>query len=259
MSPSPPLAGATVVVTRPSESAGASVRMARRLGAGVVRLPGLGLRPIEDAAAARAGLARAARADAWIFTSPAAVRHAFALVPALRPRRTTRVFAVGAGTARALLRHGIEAIHPPQGHDSNGLLALDALAEPRGWNIAVIDAPGGRDVIAPTLRARKATVERVHVYRRTAPRLDRRHFQALADAPLPWISLVSSGEALDRLVAALPPALAARWRGQAMVVSSRRLAARARALGFSDVHVARSALPADLFSSAERVFARQRP
>ncbi|HNR91966.1 MAG TPA: uroporphyrinogen-III synthase [Dokdonella sp.] len=253
-----PLAGATVIITRPTLTADASVRTARRLGALVVRLPGLGLRATEDRATAAAGLRRARKADAWIFTSPAAVHFAFALAPELRPSRATRVFAVGAGTARALGRHGIGAIHPSHCHDSDGLLALDILAAPHGWQIAVIDAPGGRDAIAPTLRERGAAVERLHVYRRTAPRLDRRHFARLAAAPLPWISLVSSGEALGHLAAALPAALASRWRGQALVVSSRRLATQALELGFGDVHVARSALPTDLFGCAGMVLARHR-
>lgn len=256
--PLPALAGSTVIITRPSASADASVRRARQLGAHVVRLPGLGLRAIDERDTAIAGLDRARAADAWMFTSPAAVRFAHALEPDLHPRAHQRVFAVGAGTARALARHGIRAIHPPQGHDSDGLLALDVLARPQGLAITVIDAPGGRDVIAPTLQERGATVERVHVYRRAAPRLHARHFSALESAALPWITLLSSGEALDHLLALLPATLSVRWRGQALVVSSVRLAAHARRHGFKDVHVARSALPVDLFSCAESTLARHR-
>ncbi len=253
-----PLAGTTVIVTRPSAGAGGQVRAARRLGAEVVRLPGLGLRAIDDAPRARRALLAARSADAWIFTSPAAVRHAFALAPGLRPSPATQVFAVGAGTRRALARHAVAAASPAHGHDSENLLGLAGLVAPAGWSVALIDAPGGRDLIAPALRERGATVERIAVYRRTPPRLDRRHFAALAAARTPWIGLVSSGEALEHLVRLVPPASLERWRSQVLIVSSARLAELAERHGFGDVRIARSALSRDLLAAAGEAIRRHR-
>jgi uroporphyrinogen-III synthase len=97
----------------------------------------------------------------------------------------------------------------------------------RARRIALVGAPGGRDLIAPTLRRRGANVETIHVYRRVPPRLTRRHFDALAAARDPLITLVSSGEALTHLVTLLPPPALARLRTQILVVSSARLAASA--------------------------------
>ncbi len=253
-----PLAGTTVIVTRPSASATAQARIARRLGARVVRLPGIGLHAVEDVPRARAALAAARAADAWIFTSPAAVRHAFRVSPSLRPSPATRVFAVGAGTRRALARHAIAARSPAQGHDSESLLGLPELATPVGWSVALIDAAGGRDLIAPALQARGATVERIHVYARSAPRLGRRQFDALAAATPPWLTLLSSGEALEHLVRLVPPASLERWRGQMLIVSSARLAELAASHGFRDVRLARSALSRDLFEAATDAVRRHR-
>ncbi len=247
-----PLAGATVIVTRPSSSAASQVRAARALGARVVRLPGLGLRPMADRAATAHALAGARRADAWIFTSPAAVRFAFRFAPALRPRHGLRVFAVGAGTARALARRGIDAIHPRAHQDSAGLLALPELHALRDRHVVLVDAPGGRGLIAPALARRGARVERIAVYERVAPRLDARHWRALAAAPRPWLTLLSSGEALTHLLAALPAGLAARWRAAPLVVSSERLAGLATRHGFGQVCVAASAGTADLLETACR-------
>ena len=245
-----PLAGATVIVTRPTASAATTARAARRLGAAVVRLPGVGVRAIADAAAAARAFAGARDAEACIFSSPSAVRFAFRLLPAWRPRRGTRLFAVGSGTARALARHGLAALHPQGRQDSTGLLERPELQAPLDGRIVIIDAPGGRDLMAPALRRRGARVERIGVYERTAPRLDARHQRALVAAREPWLTLLSSGEALDHLLAALPAALAQRWRGQALVVSSTRLAVLATARGFRDVHIARSATTADLLEAA---------
>jgi len=242
------LAGASVIVTRPG---GASLlRSARRLGARAFPLPGLSLRAIAQPRP------RAAF-DAWLFTSPAAVRFALRHAPRLRVPKRALVFAIGGGTRAALARHGIAATAPERS-DSEGLLAVPGLAEVRGRRIALVGAPGGRDLIAPALRARGAVVEAIHVYRREPPRLTRRHFDALAAADDPLITLLSSGEALANLVAALPPPLLARLRAQTIVVSSARLAAAARAAGFGAIVPAASAAPRDLLAGAAHALARHR-
>jgi uroporphyrinogen-III synthase len=139
-----------------------------------------------------------------------------------------------------------------------GRLELPELAHVRGRRIALVGAPGGRDLIAPALRRRGAKVEAIHVYRRVPPRLTQRHFDALALAPDPLITLVSSGEALAHLVALLPPPQLARLRAQILVVSSARLAALARTHAFAEIALARSAAPRDLFSAAAAALARHR-
>ncbi len=252
------LAGAAVVLTRPAGSARAFARRAHALGAQALALPGLALTATADADVARAALHAARTFDDWIFISPAAVRFAFRLAADLSPG-SARLFAVGAGTRRALARHGLDAQVPTTTFDSEGLLALPALGELRGRRIALVGAPGGRDLIAPALRRRGATVEPIHVYRRTSPRLTRRHFDALARAPEPWITLLSSGEALANLVALLPPDLLARLRRQLLVVSSARLAALAREQAFTQVVVAESAGADALFGAALKAFATHRP
>jgi uroporphyrinogen-III synthase len=248
------LEGATVVITRPAGTSAALVRYLRDLGARALSLPGVSLRACDHDARA----ARKAAFEEWIFTSPAAVRFGAALLPARRTRARMRAYAIGEGTARALVRHGLEATIPRDRADSEGLLALPELAHVRGRRIALVGAPGGRDLIAPALRRRGAKVEAIHVYRRVPPRLTQRHFDALALAPDPLITLVSSGEALAHLVALLPPPQLARLRAQILVVSSARLAALARTHAFAEIALARSAAPRDLFSAAAAALARHR-
>jgi len=248
------LEGATVVVTRPAGTSAAFVRRLRGLGAHALSIPGLSLQPFRHDARA----VRKAAFEDWIFTSPAAVRFGASLLPPRRARARLRTYAVGEGTARALARHGVAATIPHDRSDSEGLLALPELKRVRGRRIALVGAPGGRDLIAPTLRRRGAKVEAIHVYRRVAPRLTRRHFDALAAARDPLIALVSSGEALTHLVALLPPAALARLRAQIVVVSSARLAALAREHAFAEIALARSAAPRDLIAAAAAALARHR-
>src|SRR5258708_39751929 len=92
-----PLAGASVVVTRPASSAAALKRQIIALGGTAIGLPGIGVRSAHDPDAARRGL-RASRAqDCVVFTSPNAVRYAYALTPNLRFARATQVCAIGSG------------------------------------------------------------------------------------------------------------------------------------------------------------------
>ena len=251
----PVLEGATLVVTRPAGTSSTLVRRVRALGGRALALPGLALRAEAEKPSQSA---RRGAFDAWIFTSPAAVRFGAGILPAPRARARMLAYAIGAGTARALARHGVAATIPTEGADSEGLLALPDLKRVRGRRIALVGAPGGRDLIAPTLRRRGAKVEPIHVYRRVPPRLTRRHFGALASAGDPLITLVSSGEALAHLVALLPTPLLARLRAQALVVSSARLAGIARENGFSEIVQARSALPRDLIGAAAAALARHR-
>jgi uroporphyrinogen-III synthase len=253
--PPPSLAGATLVVTRPAPDAAALVRPIRALHGRPLPLPGLSLRA-SDAGAAQ--LRAADRYDGWIFVSPAAVRFAFRAAPSLRMADGALICCVGAGTRRALARRGLAAIAPDGRADSEGLLALPELVDVRGRRFALVGAPGGRDLIATTLRARGAEVEPVHVYERVPPRWTARQLRSLAQAAEPLITLVSSGEALSNLVARLPRDALQRLRSRALVVGSERLAALARANAFADVHVAASALPEDLLNAAQKVLARHR-
>ena len=255
--PHPPLAGATVIVTRPAGTAATMSAQARKLGARSLALPGLSLRPVDSPAIVRSGLARLAKADIVIFQSPAAVRFARALRPSLRLRRGAVAVAIGDGTRRALARAGIDAIVPQRG-DSEGVLALPELGRMRGRVIVLVGATGGRDLIAPELRRRGGHVELVEVYRRVAPRLTKVHFDALASAADPLVTLVSSGEAMAHLAALLPSTLHARLQSQMLVVSSARLAGIARRSGFRQVAIARSASPRDLFAAAAAALGRHR-
>lgn len=252
------LDSASVVVTRPADSAASLRRRVEALGGTAVGVPGLSLRQSPDLQQSARKLIAETRAQDWIFSSPAAVRFAFRLVPGSHVPRSARVFGVGTGTQRALARHGIRAIVPGDRIDSEGLLELPELADVRNRQIALIGASGGRELISTTLRDRGAHVESIHVYERGRPRLNRLHFDALARATNPLITLISSGEALVNLVALLPPPLLARLRRQILIVSSARLMAIAEDRGFEDVREAASASVDDLLDAACKALARHR-
>jgi uroporphyrinogen-III synthase len=243
------LCGRVVVITRPAGTAAALARRVRDLGGVSLLLPGLSLRGVADQAGARKDLQAALQDDVLVFTSPAAVRFAAALAPL---QTAAIVLAVGQGTARALRRHGMRMPLAPSQQDSEGLLEHPALQDLRGRRVGLIGAPGGRGLLREQIAARGACLHELHVYRRVAPRLDRRHVDALLQLPLSAQVLLSSAEALHNLHRLLPDAAWARLCAATAVVSSERLAALARDGGFSHIVLASSALSADLLGAAVR-------
>jgi uroporphyrinogen-III synthase len=254
-----PLAGACVVVTRVGSAARSMRRSVQARGGCAIGLPGFALHAPADLALARRALGAARGADVVVFTSPIAVQFAWSLLPALRFARRTQVCAIGAGSARALRRHGVtQPIAPDARNDSEGLLDLPQLRRVRGLHIALIGAPGGRDLLLRQLRRRGARVDQVGVYRRMPPRLNRRHLAALERAQAPLIALFSSADALANLHALLPPALFARLLSNECVCASARVAEVARSLRFENVHVAAGATPTTLLDAAGAALARHR-
>ena len=257
--PGHPLSGASVVVTRPGATAAALRRRIAALGGSAIGLPGFSLRGVVDIAAARTQLRAARRADIVVFTSPAAVRFAWRLLPGLRFAKATCVIAPGPGSARALRRHGVAApLFPTARHDSEGMLELAEMQRIRRRCVALIGAAGGRDLLPRQIAARGARVMLVEAYRRTAPRLTVRHFAAIARAVSPVITLLSSADALANLRSALPAALFARLAAGTAVVSSARIAERAHEAGWAHVQLAQSAVPTALLDAAIVTVAQHR-
>lgn len=245
----PALDGRTVVITRPAGTGSPLARRVRRMGGVPLLLPGLSLRAADDGEVVAIDLRAALSDPLLIFTSPAAVRFAARLVP-LRTGAT--VLAVGQGTARALARHGVEAVAPQVRQDSEGLLEQPALAQLKGQRVALVGAPGGRGVLRAELLARGARLREVHVYRRGTPRWQRRQLDAVRHLPADARVLLSSAEALDNLKQGLPADAYAQLIQAVAIASSERLAEAALAAGFKRVAIAASALSDNLLATAAR-------
>jgi uroporphyrinogen-III synthase len=103
MSPRKPLAGRTVLVTRPREQAGELARPLERLGARVILAPSIEIAPAASAALSRALRELSGGAFAWVtLTSPRTVD---VLAERIHPRELdAKVAAIGEGTREAFRR-----------------------------------------------------------------------------------------------------------------------------------------------------------
>jgi uroporphyrinogen-III synthase len=238
-----------VVSLRPANDHAAMRRAAAAHGWRVIALSPWKIVVRADAAT-RASLRTALAADIVIATSPAAVRAARTLSP-LRARRGQIFCAVGSATAVALRRAGVSNVLSPERMDSDGLLALPALRAVQGRTVGLLTAPGGRDLIAPTLLERGALVQRADVYTREVVALSPASLARLRAFDGPLLLPVSSGEALQRVFEAAPDDLVLRLRGAGVLAASERLAALARTLGCDDVRIATGPRPAQLLAAVE--------
>lgn len=244
----PPLIGCLVISLRPAGGHAAVRRAATAQGARLLALSPWRLQPLEDAGT-RKSLAAALAAPRVIFTSPAAVSAAHRL-QRLEQDPETQWFAVGAGTADVLHRAGVKHVHAPARMDSEGLLDLPSLQRMAGTDVGLITAPGGRERIGPMLQARGGRILRADVYSRVAIAPSPRAVATLRALDAPAWLLLSSGGALDAILAALPADASARLRSAQVVAASARLQAIAHACGFGRCIVASSARPPDLLAAA---------
>lgn len=228
MSSATSLQGLRVLVTRPADQAETLCRLLEGHGASVTRLPLQAIEPTRQAGAAARRLQETRSAQAWIFTSANAARHARQLDAGVWPP----CIAVGPATAAALAQLGITGVVvPAERHDSEGVLALTELADVQGRDFVVITGEGGRESIESELAARGARVERVEVYRRVAlPHTPDAVARALEGIDA---MIVTNGESLQQLVARVPPAVRPALLATQLVVPSRRVVEQALELGFT--------------------------
>lgn len=237
-----------MVSLRPVGGHGALRRAVARRGGTLLALSPWRLVDSDDATTPDA-LREALASARVVFTSVAAVRAADALLP-LREAAAPGWLAVGRTTARALAAAGVDGVAWPSRMDSEGLLALPALADVRGLRIGLVTAPDGRTHLVDALQAAGATVVRADVYRRHAIAPSPPASRRLAAHAGPLLLLLSSGQALDVVDAGLPADARARLRQAHVAAASARLAALARGRGFASVAVADSARPRALVTAA---------
>jgi uroporphyrinogen-III synthase len=241
-----------VISLRPQGEHGALRRAAAVHGARVLALSPWRLRWHDDDAT-RESLRTALAASRVVFTSPVAVRAAAALQE-LRSQPGQHWVAVGSGTARALHRAGVVSVQSPARMDSEGLLGLPALQTLDGTTVGLVTAPQGRDVLATELRARGAELLRADVYTRVPVMLSSRALHRLRALDAAASLTLSSGAALQQLLANAPADVVSRLQAMPVVAASQRLVQVAHDAGFADATAAEGPMPRQILAAMARRF-----
>jgi uroporphyrinogen-III synthase len=190
-----------------------------------------------------------AAAPLVVFTSPRAVEHGLAQLPA-NLLAHCRVAAIGPTTAGQLRNAGIAvALQAEQGHTTEDLLAVvpapDPAAPDRARDAFILTAPGGRGALADGLRSRGYRPRLLPVYERKPADLDAATVESLRAAER-VLSIWTSAEAMHSLAQRLPAECWKRVCAGEWLVISGRLARVARSFSPAEVHIAPGPSNADL-------------
>ncbi len=211
-----PLAGIRVALTRPAESGVALGRRLEVLGAEVLSCPAIRRAPPISWEPLDRGIAAVLEGhfDGVLFTSPAAVEPFWLRLKAAGGRLSSLeglfIGAVGAGTAAALARIGVQVDVVPEQEDGASLAVAVAETmgeEIRGRRFLQPRAEGGRAELADGLEERDAMVEARPAYRtlRVAPAELAPLVAALHEGRMEVV-VFASPSAVDSLLAVAGPA-----------------------------------------------------
>ncbi len=233
-----PLSGRGIVITRPREHAVALADLIRAAGGDPVLFPTLEILPPDDPAAAAGVIARLSSFQLAIFVSPTAATRGCAMLSASAWPAGLRVAALGAGTARALVRLGLrDVISPPGEADSEALAALPELQDLRDRAVVIFRGQGGREWLGARLEARGARVEYAECYRRARPAADAGGLLARWQSGGIEAVSITSTEGLENFTAMLGPTGKGYLCASPVFVPHPRIAAAARELGVRQVLV----------------------
>ncbi len=163
-----PLFGRRVVVTRARAQASELTLRLTALGAEVVEVPAIRIDDSADGAVALQRAAASLRSGGYtwaVFTSANGVDRTFAHIPDSRAIGTTRIAAIGSGTASALARYRIVPDLLPERFVAEGLLEVFPPAPATGGKVLLARAAVARDALPDGLSALGWTVDVVEAYR----------------------------------------------------------------------------------------------
>ncbi len=235
------LKGDRILVTRPQLQADHLCRLIERQGGVAVRFPTLEIRSMGNEAQIKRRL-DALENECWlIFISANAVNFTLkANNGKIDQLRNRRIAAVGKATARSLQDYGLTVdLLPRQGFNSEALLQADDLQALKGQHCIIVRGLGGREKLADTLRERGAVVEYLEVYQRVMPSADNKELVEMLRHGLLAAVTITSGEALQNLLAMLEDHAPLLFKVPVVVISD-RIAQLAGRMGFEKIAVAAS-------------------
>ena len=257
----PSLVGLSVLITRPAHQQHSLVTAIQSRGGQTHSLPLLSIEALTDKAALQKARGLVQNLDNYhwlIFISSNAARLGGELINDFWPQFPVGVqlAAIGQSTAHtltSLLEQPV--VLPPQGSDSEALLARPEFADVSGQRIAIFRGVGGRELLARTLEARGAEVQYVELYKRMPVEYDQGVVHAEIQHNAVNTLVVHSGESLKGLHELLCTGAndGEAYSEMPIVVPSARVAEQATELGFSQVFNAEGADDESMLAALQNV------
>ena len=236
-----PLFGRRIVITRAREQANVLGDALAGLGAQVISIPTIEIRPPESWEALDGAMDRLADFEYLLVTSVHGVRNFFSRLASrgldARTLKNVKIGAIGPGTASELEKFQIRADFVPAGeYAAEGLLEALEAKSISGKAFLIPRARVARDILPETLRKRGARVEVVEAYHTVTPELSPERVESLF-TPSPSLITFTSSSTARNFVAVVGETTARRLlRGVAIAAIGPVTSATLQKLGF-DVDV----------------------
>lgn len=252
------LKGLRILLTRPEQQQEILKQQLERCGAVVQSYPVLAIKGLDkgqDVEQYQRCKQQWMRLDEFkhvIFISTNAVQFGLEWVGAFWPQLPVGLqwYAIGAATAEALSKYGIEATQARGSMNSEALLALPELQSVTGDKVLIVRGVGGRDYLQQQLQQRGAVVEYAECYRRTVPEAATGELVALMEEQSFDVVCVMSGESLQNL-SQLLGSQKELLHQKNLLVPGQRVAGKAKALGCQRLIVAENASVDGLLQALE--------
>jgi uroporphyrinogen III methyltransferase/synthase len=196
-----PLFGKRIAITRAREQAGVLRDDLAALGAEVLEIPTIEIRPPDSWEPLDAAIRRLEEFHYLLVTSANGVRNFLARLAAsgrdVRALRDLTIGAIGPATAAEFARTGVKVDLLPTEYLAEGLLAALSDRDLRGKAFLIPRARVARDVVPRVLEERGARVEVVEAYQTVTPDISANEIARLLTPPPDAITFTSSSTALN--------------------------------------------------------------
>jgi uroporphyrinogen-III synthase len=226
-----------VLLTRPADFNNGLQSLLRKAGIRSIERPMLEIKSLSMTPEIKSLVMNLDQQDSVIFVSQNAVSMSISTLEEYWPQwPQLSWFAVGKGTAQALLNLGIRAIYPDKA-SSEDLLALPELQKVQDSKIMIVRGQGGRELLAEKLNQRGARISYLETYSRVGidygETLGKDLYKERVD-----FCIATSLEGLNHLSDSLNRAELAKLH---LIVPSSRIAAGAGNRGWAGVYEAAGA------------------
>jgi len=196
-----PLFGRRIAITRAREQAGVLREELAALGAEVIEIPTIEIRPPDSWEPLDAAIRRLEEFHYLLVTSANGVRNFLARLAAsgrdVRALKGLTIGAIGPATAAEFARTGVKVDLLPKEYVAEGLLAALRDHDLRGKAFLIPRARVARDVVPRVLEERGARVEVVEAYQTVTPHISPKELARLFTPPPDAMTFTSSSTATN--------------------------------------------------------------
>lgn len=241
-----------VLICRPEPSSSELARVFETMGAQTECLPCIEIQPIELDATQRQLVLDLDQYDSVIVTSQHAARSIGEYVDEYWPQAPVnqKWFGMGAQSTSILKRLDLDVDHNEETSTSERFLERH-LSLFAGQKVLICAGEGGRDLLREALTEEAQKVDELNLYRRVRPAYASSKLESAIRDFEPAIVVALSSETVESF-AHFAAQVGVKAGNLRLVVSSERVATKARKLGFPSPYVADNLRPIDLIQAVRK-------